>query len=524
MDFLSSVTKLCYNVSHNEQIVVTSVVEKDRRLNKIWLNFKQFGVKLLRSRLENFGIVKFHDRGPFLTEAGHFLEVRFRESLFVDFLGSVHVHVAQEDVRDFSKDKLVACLPFFCGLSSKEESSKGQKMVVQFLDGISGGIPRPREPDFYLSALQRVWLESQQAWLNGVYEGKLKNIYIYPPPGDRQIVLALSKLPMHELLPLAYYLDNIDPKRVQLEGLYMTDCGLDDDALRMLGRNLFKIAKVQLTGNYFTSKGIHDITRGARDKDYRIRSLDLSDSNFNDDCLERLVPILPSLEELVLADNFLTWYGIRKITQPQKKTKRLKRMDLSRCSLNEHAFYELIPLILKTEQVILEGNRFSPLELKIFARQVRESDKTRLDTLILTNCQLDDVCLYEIAKFAFKIPNLVLQGGNFSSEGLRHLAKYCRKHEWEKIRSLNLRGCKLTSECLSDLGELAPGLETLNISYNNFSGADVGVKAFAAALADGASGVRRTRFVDLRHCRLSDASKRALGDIGRREKIEFKMW
>ncbi len=75
------------------------MVEKDRRHNKIWLNFKQFGVKLLRSRLENFGIVRFHDRGPFLTEAGHFLEVRFRESLFIDFLGSVHVHVAQEDVR-----------------------------------------------------------------------------------------------------------------------------------------------------------------------------------------------------------------------------------------------------------------------------------------------------------------------------------------------------------------------------------------------------------------------------------------
>ena len=79
--------------------MVTAVVEKDRRHNKIWLNFKQFGVKLLRARLENFGIVRFHDRGPFLTEAGHFLEVRFRESLFIDFLGSVHVHVAQEDVR-----------------------------------------------------------------------------------------------------------------------------------------------------------------------------------------------------------------------------------------------------------------------------------------------------------------------------------------------------------------------------------------------------------------------------------------
>ena len=152
----------------------------------------------------------------------------------------------------------------------------------------------------------------------------------------------------------AYYLDNIDNKKVQLEGLTMQDCGLDDDGLKMLGRGLFRISKVQITGNYFTSKGVHEVTRLIRDKErenLRIRCLDLSDSNINDDCLERLVPVLPSLEELVLAENFLTWYGIRKVTQPHKKTRRLKRLDLSRCCLNEHAFYELIPLVLKTEQV-----------------------------------------------------------------------------------------------------------------------------------------------------------------------------
>ncbi len=100
MDFLSAVTRLCYHVSHTEQIVVTSVVEKDRRHNRVYLNFKQYGVRLLRARLENFGIVRFHDRGPFLTEAGHFLEVRFKESLFIDFLGAVHVHVGQASSND----------------------------------------------------------------------------------------------------------------------------------------------------------------------------------------------------------------------------------------------------------------------------------------------------------------------------------------------------------------------------------------------------------------------------------------
>ncbi len=101
----------------------------------------------------------------------------------------------------------MSCLPFFCGLSSQESSSKGQRMVAQFLDGLSGGMAssggtRSRDPDFYLNALQKVWLESQQAWLNGVYEGRLKNISIYPPPGDKQIVLALEALRLHDLIPL----------------------------------------------------------------------------------------------------------------------------------------------------------------------------------------------------------------------------------------------------------------------------------------------------------------------------------
>lgn len=46
--------------------------------------------------------------------------------------------------------------------------------------------------------------------------------------------------------------------------------------------------------------------------------------------------------------------------------------------------------------------QFSPLELKIFARQVRDSERLKLDTLVLTNCNLDDACLNEVAKFAYR--------------------------------------------------------------------------------------------------------------------------
>ena len=61
---------------------------------------------------------------------------------------------------------------------------------------------------------------------------------------------------------------------------------------------------------------------------------------------------------------------------------------MSRCHLNEHAFYELIPVVMRTEHVVLEGNRFFPLEMKIFARQVKDCTALRLDTIVLTGCQV----------------------------------------------------------------------------------------------------------------------------------------
>ena len=36
----------------------------------------------------------------------------------------------------------------------------------------------------------------------------------------------------------------------------------------------------------------------------------------------------------------------------------------------------------------LEGNRFFPLEMKIFARQVRECNNLKLETIVLSGCQV----------------------------------------------------------------------------------------------------------------------------------------
>ncbi|TRY77862.1 hypothetical protein TCAL_08134 [Tigriopus californicus] len=520
MDFLRNAAKLCYNVSNTEQIVVTGVIENDRRHKRVWLLFKQFGVRILKKNLEQLGIVKFQNRGPFLAETGNFLETHFIDSLFIDFLGVLHTHAAEEDISDFSKQKLVTTIPLLCGLSSKEKSPD-QKIVAQMLDGMTG-VRSKRDPLFYVKFLEHLWMESQQTFLNAVYEARLRKITIYPPPGDRQIVLALARLYPHDVIPLAYYLHNIDHNHVQLEGLMLQDCGLDDSSLKILGKTLFQIGKIQMTGNYFTMKGIFDLTKTIKGlESIKIRSLDLTDSNIEDECLGKLGPLLPALEELVLSENFITWYGIRKITQPHKKTKRLRKLDMSRCHLNEHAFYEMIPLTIKTEEVTLEGNEFTPLEMKIFARQIREAQTVKLETLNLTNCQLDDECLAEIAKFATKVANLILQANVFSHIGIKAFVKYCKKHEMGNLKSINLKGCKMKDSALEELAQILPNLESAILSSNNFSSA-TGVKQLVESLTN--ADTVNLKYLELRHCKLLDGSKRMLGDVAKKNRIEVKMF
>ena len=521
MEFLKNVSKLCFFISTTEQIVVTGVIDNDRKNKQVFLLFKQWGVKILKKHLECLGIAEMQDRGPFLTETGNFIEVHFIDSLLIDFLGAIHCHLGEEQVSDFSKQKTVVSLPFLCGLASKEQN-QDQKIVSRLLQALQSKAPK-RQPEEYLQNLTNMWLESPQTFLNCIYEARLKNIKVYPPPGDKHLIMALNRLYIHDILPLAYYLNHLDQDEVALEGLMLQECSLDDACLKVLGKNLLQIKKVQITGNYFTSKGIFDLTKTIKGgEEFRIKSLDLSDSNIDDESLAKLTPILHYLEELNLSDNFLTWYGIRKITQPHKKTKRLKKLEMSRCHLNEHAFYELMPLIMKTETVIMEGNEFSPLELKIFARQVRDSEKLKLETFHLNSCKLNDECLQEIAKFITHVPHMQLMNNHFSAVGMRTVAKYCRKYENGKMKSLNLKGCKMNEEALLELADIVPGLESAVLSFNNFSG-NVGVKALAEKLSSGGDSVK-IKFIDMRHCRLLDGSKKQISDIARKQKIEIKMW
>ena len=58
--------------------------------------------------------------------------------------------------------------------------------------------------------------------------------------------------------------------------------------------------------------------------------LDLSDCQLDDESLIRLVPVFGHVSELYLSDNNFTWYGIRKLSAIQRRSKKLNKLDMSR--------------------------------------------------------------------------------------------------------------------------------------------------------------------------------------------------
>lgn len=44
----------------------------------------------------------------------------------------------------------------------------------------------------------------------------------------------------------------------------MQETSLDDQSLKAIGKNVWNVKKVQITGNYFSVKGINDVTKHLR--------------------------------------------------------------------------------------------------------------------------------------------------------------------------------------------------------------------------------------------------------------------
>ena len=160
---------------------------------------------------------------------------------------------------------------------------------------------------------------------------------------------------------------------------------------------------------------------------------------------------------------------------------------MSRCQLSQNGFYELIPIVLKTEHVILQGNQMTPIELKIFSSQMRESKGgIVLKKLDISNSNLTDESLQQIAKLAFLVEEIDLHNSNFGEEGVEMLVKCYHKFDGGVLKTINLRMCKLTDPCLKILSEIIPYLQSVVLSGNTFGGSS-GLKCLAESI-DSAKG------------------------------------
>ena len=179
---------------------------------------------------------------------------------------------------------------------------------------------------------------------------------------------------------------------------------------------------------------------------------------------------------------------------------------MPRCQLSQNGFYELIPIVMKTEHVVLQGNQMSATELKIFSSQLRESKKGSvvLKKLDISNSNLTDESLQQIAKVAFLVEEIDLHNSNFGEEGVEMLVKCYHKFDGGVLKTLNLRMCKLTDPCLRILSEIIPYLQSVVLSGNTFGGSS-GLKALAESIDT--AKPRKLKHIDLRHSRVGQEMK-----------------
>ena len=81
----------------------------------------------------------------------------------------------------------------------------------------------------------------------------MKKIHLLPPPSEKQIYIVQTKMAIHDIVSLAYYLENFDRcghcindlnffcdirSRIDPDALVIQDCGLNDETLSVLGKRV----------------------------------------------------------------------------------------------------------------------------------------------------------------------------------------------------------------------------------------------------------------------------------------------
>ena len=98
------------------------------------------------------------------------------------------------------------------------------------------------------------------------------------------------------------------------------------------------------------------------------------------------------------------------------------------------------------------------------------SENSNIKSLDISSCDLTDEVMPQIASLVIKLESLDLHNSEFSVDGIHILVKYIKENGFGKLKSLNLRLCKLNEECLEVLSDIIPGVGSVTLSANNFSG------------------------------------------------------
>ena len=215
--------------------------------------------------------------------------------------------------------------------------------------------------------------------------------------------------------------------------------------------------------------------------------------------------------------------GIRAFTSTYLASSRvkLKKLDMSRTNMGKSGFYELIPVLVRTEQVTLQGSKLSPLELKEFANKLKEAENPKIKILDISSTSLSNESMPQISSFINLIESIDLHNSDFNQESMRTLVTAIEEHGIGKLRTLNLRLCKLNDACLEILSEIIPKIFSINLSSNNFSG-NLAVKTLCTKIEK--TEKASLKFLDLKYSRLSQDMKKSLGEVCRNKNIELKVW
>ena len=119
-------------------------------------------------------------------------------------------------------------VPLLCGLASRDKS-ESQKIVYKVVKSLGAEDAEYKNTEEYLRYLQGLFLgnlhkkfytnninimhnnlESPITFLHCIHESRMKKIHILPPPSEKSIYIVQTKMAIHDIVSLAYYLENFD--------------------------------------------------------------------------------------------------------------------------------------------------------------------------------------------------------------------------------------------------------------------------------------------------------------------------